>query len=375
MASRTQKRMFIMLGAVLLLIGVLALFKVLQIRQMIANIPKPQPQVVTAMKLEAQAWQPQLNTVGSLVAARGVDLASEVAGLVRGVKFSSGQDVKAGALLVQLNADAEAAQQRALQQAVDLATTVLARDRRQFAVKAVSQAQIDADEADLRTKQAAVAQQAALIAKKTIRAPFGGRLGISTVNPGQYLNPGDRIVTLQELDPLKIDFSLPQRQLSGVRIGQSLTLSVDAFVGKTFTGKVTAISPKVDSTTRNLQIEATVANPDKLLLPGMFVRVDLDSGDKQNMLTLPQTTITYNPYGSTVFVVEPAKAAGARPTVRQVFVTTGSTRGDQVAVLSGVDAGQQIVTSGQIKLKNGTEVVIDNKVVPSDNPNPTPQEK
>jgi membrane fusion protein (multidrug efflux system) len=375
MASRTQKRMFIMLGAVLLLIGVLALFKVLQIRQMIANIPKPQPQVVTAMKLEAQAWQPQLNTVGSLVAARGVDLASEVAGLVRGVKFSSGQDVKAGALLVQLNADAEAAQQRALQQAVDLATTVLARDRRQFAVKAVSQAQIDADEADLRTKQAAVAQQAALIAKKTIRAPFGGRLGISTVNPGQYLNPGDRIVTLQELDPLKIDFSLPQRQLSGVRIGQSLTLSVDAFVGKTFTGKVTAISPKVDSTTRNLQIEATVANPDKLLLPGMFVRVDLDSGDKQNMLTLPQTAITYNPYGSTVFVVEPAKAAGARPTVRQVFVTTGSTRGDQVAVLSGVDAGQQIVTSGQIKLKNGTEVVIDNKVVPSDNPNPTPQEK
>ena len=375
MASRTRKRMFIMLGAVLLLIGVLALFKVLQIRQMIANIPKPQPQVVTAMKLEAQAWQPQLNTVGSLVAARGVDLASEVAGLVRGVKFSSGQDVKAGALLVQLNADAEAAQQRALQQAVDLATTVLARDRRQFAVKAVSQAQIDADEADLRTKQAAVAQQAALIAKKTIRAPFGGRLGISTVNPGQYLNPGDRIVTLQELDPLKIDFSLPQRQLSGVRIGQSLTLSVDAFVGKTFTGKVTAISPKVDSTTRNLQIEATVANPDKLLLPGMFVRVDLDSGDKQNMLTLPQTAITYNPYGSTVFVVEPAKAAGARPTVRQVFVTTGSTRGDQVAVLSGVDAGQQIVTSGQIKLKNGTEVVIDNKVVPSDNPNPTPQEK
>ena len=375
MASRTQKRMFIMLGAVLLLIGVLALFKVLQIRQMIANIPKPQPQVVTAMKLEAQAWQPQLNTVGSLVAARGVDLASEVAGLVRGVKFSSGQDVKAGALLVQLNADAEAAQQRALQQAVDLATTVLARDRRQFAVKAVSQAQIDADEADLRTKQAAVAQQAALIAKKTIRAPFGGRLGISTVNPGQYLNPGDRIVTLQELDPLKIDFSLPQRQLSGVGIGQSLTLSVDAFVGKTFTGKVTAISPKVDPTTRNLQIEATVANPDKLLLPGMFVRVDLDSGDKQNMLTLPQTAITYNPYGSTVFVVEPAKAAGARPTVRQVFVTTGSTRGDQVAVLSGVDAGQQIVTSGQIKLKNGTEVVIDNKVVPSDNPNPTPQEK
>ena len=371
--------MFIMLGAVVLLIGVLALFKFLQIRQLIASIPKPQPQVVTAMKLQAQEWQPQFNAVGSLVAARGVDLAGEVAGLVREVGFRSGQDVKAGALLIQLNADAEVAQQRALQQAVDLATTVLARDRRQFAVKAVAQAQIDADEADLRAKQANLAQQAALIAKKTIRAPFGGRLGISTVSPGQYLNPGDKIVTLQELDPLKVDFNLPQRQLGGIRIGQHAALSADAFPGRTFDGTVTAISPKVDPTTRNLQIEATVANPDKLLLPGMFVHVDVDTGDKHKVLTLPQTAITYNPYGSTVFVVEPASAAsaaaGAKPSVKQIFVTTGPTRGDQVAVLSGVDAGQQVVTSGQIKLKNGTEVVIDNQVVPTDNPNPTPQEK
>ena len=375
MATRTTKRMFIMLGAVLLLIAVLALFKFLQIRTLIANIPKPQPQVVTAMQLEAQEWQPQFNAVGSLVAARGVDLASEVAGLVRQVAFSSGQDVKAGALLVQLNADAELAQQRALQQAVGLATTVLARDRRQFEVKAVSQAQIDADEADLRAKQANLAQQAALIAKKAIRAPFAGRLGITTVNPGQYLSPGDEIVTLQALDPLKVDFNLPQRQLSGVRIGQRVGLSADAFVGKRFVGKVTAISPKVDPATRNLRIEATVANPDKLLLPGMFVHVDVDTGDKRKYLTLPQTAITFNPSGSTVFVVEPAKGANARPTVKQVFVTTGPTRGDQVAVLSGVDEGQQIVTSGQIKLKNGTEVVIDNKVVPANDPNPTPQEK
>ena len=371
MATRTTKRMFIMLGLVVLLIAALALGKFLQIRKLIASIPKPQAQVVSTIKAQTQAWQPQVNAIGSLVAVRGVDVASEIAGLVRQVNFRSGQDIKAGAVLVQLNADAEIAQQHALQAAVDLARTVLARDRQQFAAQAISQAQLDADAADLRAKQASLAQQAALVAKKTIRAPFGGRLGITTVNPGQFLNPGDKIVTLQTLDPVHVDFNVPQRQLASVLLGQPVSLRDASFGAVVYTGKVTAISPKVDPTTRNVQVEATVANPKQALLPGMYARVDIDTGSPQPYLTLPQTAITYNPYGSTVFVVQP----GAKPTVKQVFVTTGATRGDQVAVLGGVTEGQEVVTSGQLKLKNGTEVIVDNSVQPADNAHPTPQEK
>jgi membrane fusion protein (multidrug efflux system) len=323
---------------------------------------------VKATKLE---WQPQFDAVGSLVAVRGVDVSSEIAGQVRELRFKSGQDVKAGDLLVQLNADSDIALQQSLQAAVDLATTVLARDRQQLAVQAVSQAQIDADEADLRVKRANLAQQVALLAKKTIRAPFSGRVGITTVNPGQFLNPGDKIVTLQTLDPIYVDFNLPQRQIAGLQAGQRLVLSDDAFAGQSFDGRITAISPKVDPSTRNVQVEATVANPKRLLLPGMFARVNVDTGAKQSYLTLPQTAITYNPYGSTVFVVEPGEA----PKVKQVFITTGPTRGDQVAVLSGVTEGQQVVSSGQLKLKNGTAIVIDNSMQPASDANPTPQEK
>lgn len=371
MASKTTKRMFWMLGLVLLLVAVLGVGKFLQIRALIANIPKPQPQVVTAMKAGYQEWQPQISSIGTLIAVRGVDIASETAGLVRKLGFKSGQFVKAGTVLVQLNADSEIAQMHTLEVAVDLSGKVLARDREQFAVQAISKAQLDADEADLRSKQAGLAQQRALVAKKTIRAPFSGRLGISTVNPGQYINPGDKIVTLQTLDPIHVDFNVPQTQLSGVGLGGRIDLTHDAVAGPPVSGKITAINPKVDPATRNVTVEAEVPNRDGKLLPGMFARVSIDIGSKQRYLTLPQTAITYNPYGSTVFVVQP----GEKLTVKQVFVTTGPTRGDQVAVLSGITEGQQVVTSGQVKLKNGTEVVIDNSVIPSDSPNPKPQER
>lgn len=370
MATRTVKRMGLMLVAVVLLVAVLAGIKFLQIRTMIANLPKPQAQVVSTIKAQMLEWQPQLEAIGTLVAVRGVEVSSEIAGQVREVRFKSGQDVRAGEVLVQLNADADLALAQSLQAAADLAATVLARDREQFAAQAVSQAQIDADEADLRVKRANVAQQAALVAKKTIRAPFAGRVGITAVNPGQYLSPGDRIVTLQRLDPIHVDFTLPQKDFGALAAGQRVTLAADAHPGQSFPGKISAISPKVDPATRNLLLEATVANPQRLLLPGMFARVAIEVGDKQRRLTLPQTSITYNPYGSTVFIVEP----GAPSKVRQVFVTTGATRGDQVAIVSGVSEGQEVVTSGQVKLKNGTEVKIDNSVQPADSPNPKPQE-
>lgn len=381
MTKRT-KRMLIMLGAVALLIALLALGFFLHIRQLMASSPKPAPQTVSATIIRKVDWQPQLSSVGTLVAVRGVDVTSEIAGLVRSIHFRSGQEVVAGQLLLQLNADADLAQLRALEAAAELAASVLARDRQQFAVQAISQAQIDNDAADLKSKQALAAQQAALVAKKTIRAPFAGKLGITTVNPGQYLNPGDKIVTLQTIDPIYVDFYIPQQQLGGLQVGQVLTLSSDAHANTAFAGKVSAISSKVDPATRNVQVEATVANPQRQLLPGMFANVHVEVGGKKQYLTLPQTAITYNPYGSTVFVVHPAPPpkAGAPPpkagdlVVQQVFVTTGETRGDQVAVLTGLAEGQRVVTSGQIKLKNGSPVVISNVVEPRNNPQPTPQE-
>jgi len=279
---------------------------------------------------------------------------------------------------VQLNADSDIAQLHLLEAAADLANTVYERDKQQLAAEVISKAQVDTDAADLKSKRAQVAQQAALVEKKTIRAPFAGKLGISTVNPGQYLNAGDKIVTLQTIDPIFIDFNLPQQQLPLMGIGQKVTLTTDAYKGVTFEGRVNAINPKVDTNTRNVQIEATIPNAKRQLLPGMFANVKVASGDEQRYLTLPQTAITYNPYGSTVFVVKASDKKDDKGnevlTAQQVFVTAGPTRGDQVAILKGVEPGAQVVTSGQVKLKNGMPVKINNAVQPSDNPNPAPQE-
>uniref|UniRef100_UPI00273A000A efflux RND transporter periplasmic adaptor subunit n=1 Tax=Stenotrophomonas sp. YIM B06876 TaxID=3060211 RepID=UPI00273A000A len=218
--------------------------------------------------------------------------------------------------------------------------------------------------------------------------------GITTVNPGQYLNPGDAIVTLQTIDPIYANFSAPQKQIAGLSVGQVVNVATDAFAGELFPGKINAISPKVDPSTRNVLLQATIANPQRRLLPGMFARANVDVGEKQRHLTLPQTAITYNPYGATVFILKPAEAQpapggkdekNARPAApaapagsliaQQVFVTTGETRGDQVAILKGIEEGQEVVTSGQLKLKNGTPVVVDNRVQPANNATPTPQER
>jgi membrane fusion protein (multidrug efflux system) len=371
------KRMLIMVGCVLVLIAVLAFGKYLQIKQLIASSPKPGAQTVSAAKAETLAWQPQLTSVGTLAPVRGVDVTSEIAGLVRTVKFKSGDDVKANEVLFEMNADSDIAQLHALQAAADLSATVLARDKQQFAAEAISQAQLDNDLADLKSRKALVAQQQALVDKKIIRAPFAGKLGITTVNPGQYVNPGDKLVTLQTIDTVYVDFFIPQKQLAELSVGQKLSLTSDAYAGVAFPARVTSINPKIDPATRNVQVEATVPNAKRQLLPGMFANV----GQKR-FLTLPQTAITYNPYGSTVFVLAESTdknaqkdAQGHAPLVaQQLFVTTGATRGDQVAVLTGLKEGQLVVTSGQLKLKNGTPVIVDNKVLPQDSPNPTPQE-
>lgn len=341
------------------------------IAQAMAHNSQP-PQTVTTTIVKYSEWQPQISAVGSVRAVRGVDITTEVTGLVRSVDFRSGDDAKRGQILVHLNADADIATLHSLEAAADLAATVYARDKMQFEAQAISQAQLDADAADLKNKRAQAAAQAALVEKKTLRAPFDGRLGITTVNPGQYLNTGDKVVTLQELDRVYVDFRLPQEQLAQVQPGLEVRLTLDAFPGESFAGKINAVDPLVDSGSRNFQAEATVPNPTHKLLPGMFVRVTVLSGAQQRYLTLPQTSITFNPYGSTVFLVE--KDAKGKRTAQQGFVTTGPTRGDQIAILSGIKEGDEVVTSGQLKLKNGTPLDISTLAEPTDAANPKPQE-
>jgi membrane fusion protein, multidrug efflux system len=333
------------------------------------------PQTVTAASAELADWQPEVTAVGSLRAVRGVDVTTEVIGLVRTLHFKSGDQAQAGQVLVELNADSEIAQQHALEAAADLASTVYERDKSQYDAQAISKAQLDADAADLKNKRAQAAAQAALVAKKTLRAPFAGRLGITTVNPGQYLNTGDKVVTLQAVDPIYVDFKLPQQQLAMISNGQTVNLTTDAFPGVKFVGKINAIDPRVDTSTRNFQAEATVPNADEHLLPGMFARVAVQAGGVKQYLTLPQTAITYNPYGATIFIA--AKKSGSTKdelVAEQRFVTLGSTRGDQVAVLKGVNRGDMVVTSGQLKLVNGTPLIVDNTIQQANDPNPTPQE-
>ena len=334
------------------------------------------PQTVSAASVRFTDWQPEVSAVGSMRAVRGVDVTTEVTGLVRTLRFKSGDEVRSGQVLVELNADAEIAQQHALEAAADLSSTVYERDKEQYDAQAISKAQLDADAADLKNKRAQAAAQAALVAKKVLRAPFAGRLGITTVNPGQYLNTGDKVVSLQAVDPIYVDFKLPQQQLAVIANGQSVNLTTDAYPGVKFVGKINAIDPRVDSSTRNFQAEATIPNPEQKLLPGMFSRVAVIAGDSKKYLTLPQTAITYNPYGATVFLAQ-RKAGGSDKDLiaQQSFVTLGATRGDQVAVLRGVSEGDLVVTSGQLKLINGAPLIVDNSVLPANDPSPTPQEQ
>ncbi len=370
------KRMVIMLVSVGLLFGAIfgfQFFKAQMIKKFMAANTAP-PVTVTTAKAELQPWQLQLNSVGSLRAVRGVDVTTEIAGLVRSMQFASGETVDAGQLLVQLNVDADIAQWHSLQAAAELSETIYERDKAQFTIQAISQATLDADAADLKSKQALAAQQAAIIEKKTIRAPFAGRLGITTVNPGQYVNPGDKIVTLQSVDPIYVDFSLPQQQLSRIAVGQKVTAVIDAYPGRTFAGKITAIDPRVDSSTRNVQVEATLGNAKRELLSGMFASVTVDTGGAQSYLTLPQTAVSFNPYGETVYIVEEGKGPDGKPmlTAKQRFVKSGESRGDQVTILSGVKEGEIVVTSGQLKLRNGSEIIVNNAVQPANNPAPKP---
>jgi len=369
-------RLVIVLALVIVLVGGAVGFNMVKahfIRLAMAQNASIAQTVSTATAVYSE-WQPQVQAVGSLRAIHGVEVTTEVAGLVRTVEFKSGADARSGQVLLQLNADPDVAQLRALMAEANLAALTYHRDFIQYQAQAIGRAQLDTDIANLKSAREQEAAQAALVAKKTIRAPFPGRLGITTVNPGQYLNPGDPIVTLESVDPIYVDFRLPEDNLATVRVGQTVHLTADAFPGKTFEGRITSIDPLVDSSTRNFEAEATIRNPEHKLLPGMFVRTVVDAGATERYLTLPQTAITYNPYGETVYLVRKPAKAGAHATAQLVFVTLGPTRGDQVAIVKGLRAGDAVVSSGQMKIKNGSSLIVNNSVLPLNEPNPTPQE-
>jgi membrane fusion protein, multidrug efflux system len=371
------KRMVIMLtlvGAVLGAFFWFQGFKATMIKKFMAAAASP-PQTVSTATAGVQEWQPEIEAVGSLRAVNGADLAFEVSGIVKDIQFNSGDDVAAGKVLLALRSDDDVGKLRALEATAELSEVNYHRDQEQFKIKAVSQATLDADAANLKNARAQVTEQQAIVEKKTLRAPFAGHLGVRAVDIGQFVSAGTAIVTLQALDPIYVDFYLPQQKLNQVKLGLSVTAKIDTYPDRTFAGTISAINPKVDASTRNVQVRATLTNADHALLPGMYATVDIAAGQSQRYVTLPQTAVTYNPYGETVFIVEESgKDANGAPQLvaRQSFVTAGPTRGDQVAILTGVTDGQTIVTAGQLKLRNGSTVLVDNTIKPTADASPLP---
>ena len=370
------KRMIIMLVLVGIVLGGVfgwGIVKGIMIKKYMASMSAP-VQTVSTIVATPRQWQPQLEAVGSVRAVKGADISSELPGIIEAIYVDSSSNVKEGTLLIKLRVADDMAKLRALEAAAVLAKSTYERDVKQLQVSAVSQATMDSDRAALANANAQVAEQKAIVNKKFILAPFSGHLGIRQVDVGQYVNAGTQLVTLQQLDQVYIDFFLPQQALAQLSEHQKIIARSDTYPGKEFVGSIAGINPKVDTATRNVQIRAVLDNADHKLLPGMYATVDIEISKPIHHVTLPQTAITYNPYGNTVFVVR-AKGKddkGAPKLIaEQGFVTTGSTMGDQVAILSGVRAGDTVVTSGQMKLQNGSQVMINNSVIPSNDAHPS----
>jgi len=372
-----RKRMIIMLVLTGLVLGAVfgfEAFKGVMIRKFLTTLSNP-PQTVSTIVAASAEWRSQIEAVGSVRAVNGANLSAQVAGTVSALHFESGADVKKGDLLLELESADDAAHLAALKATAALAQIIYDRDRNLVKTNAVSQQTVDTDEGNLKNAQALVAQQQALVDYKSVRAPFAGRLGIRQVDLGQYLAAGTTIVTLQQIDPIYVDFYVPQQSIAQLKVGQAATAKVDAFPNRHFEGKILAINSLVDAATRNVLVRAEFANKDGVLLPGMFATVDIDTGAPQKYVTLPQTAVAYNSYGDIVYLVEDkGKDANGKEQLvaQQTFVTTGTTRGDQVAIVKGVKDGDIVVTSGQVKLRNGTPVLVNNAVQPANDPNPKP---
>ncbi len=373
------KRILLAVVGLIVIVGVLAGIKALQIRKMIDASAQfsPPPETVTTAPVQSDSWESLVTAVGSLAAVQGVTIAAELPGKVVEVAFEAGARVRKGDILLRQDTSSERAQLPGAEAAVDLARLSLERMRDLLAQRVVSQSEYDSAEATYREALAAADNIRAAIGKKTIRAPFSGRLGIRLVNLGQILREGDAIVSLQALDPIFVNFQVPQQQLARIDTGYRVRIMSDALPGEEITGRINAINPEVEAATRNLRVQATAANPQEKLRPGMYVTVAVVMPEENAVVTVPATAILYAPYGDSVFVVEEKtdEASGKSGLVAtQKFVRLGEKRGDFIAVLSGVEPGETVVSTGVFKLRNGQSVVVDNSLSPEFKTAPAPAE-
>ena len=373
------KRIIYTIVGLILVIAVLGGIKALQIHEMILHgeqsVPPPLP--VNTVVVQKQSWQELLSSVGSLEAVEGVMVTAELTGKVVKIGFEPGTMVRAGDLLVQQDISSEKAQLRGAEAALELARVNIERMKKLLADETIAQSQYDNASAQFKEAKAQVDNIRAIIGKKTIRAPFAGRLGIRLVNLGQTLNEGDQIVSLQSLNPIFVNFFLPQQELARIRLGFKVQLTTDVLPGEIVEGKITAINSQVDPSTRNIGVQATVANSQEHLRPGMFVKVDVVLPVEDQVLAIPTTAVLYAPYGDSVFVVEEEKSeknGQHGKIVRQQFVRLGEKRGDFVSVVSGLKEGETVVSTGAFKLRNGQAVVVDNTLAPEFQLAPKPEE-
>ena len=371
------KRMIVMLLTTALIVGALGFVKFRQIQTAIGQAAsfQPPPEAVTTIAAVEEQWPETLTAIGTVAAVQGVTISADLPGTVDRIGFEAGQAVREGEVLALLDTRQEQAQLAAAEAQRELARVSFERMQGLLNENVVSRAEFDRAIADQRQGDARVGEIKATIERKTIRAPFGGILGIRRVNLGQYLSAGDALVTLQSLSPIYVNFGVPQQAMAQVRAGRTVRVTADNFAGSAFSGRITAIDSVVDESTRNIQAQATLANPDGRLRPGMFVQAEVAVGASATIVSLPASAISYAPYGNSVFVVSDLKDKGGKPYrgVRQQFVKLGAARGDQISITSGLKAGDEVVTSGVFKLRNGAAVIVNNKVRPANSATPKPE--
>jgi membrane fusion protein, multidrug efflux system len=372
-----RKRMILTLALVAIFLVAIGSTKYFQIRAAIAGGAafQPPPEAVTTIPARLEQWPATIEAIGTVVAIQGVTVSADLPGIVEAISFESGRAVRTGDILVQLDTSQEQAQLAAAKAQENLARLNLGRMQGLRAKGVVAQAELDTSAAEVEQAEARVGEIEATIQRKTIRAPFNGILGIRQANLGQYLKAGDPVVPLQSLDPIYVEFSVPQQQVGNLARGAEVHASAEGVPGSGYTGTITAIDSVVDPATRNIQVQATVPNPDRTLHPGMFVQTRVMLGAGSEAITLPTSAISYAPYGDSVFVVEDMKSPKGRVYrgVRQQFVKLGGSRGDQVAVLTGVRQGEEVVSSGAFKLRNGAAVYVNNQVQPTNEAAPRPE--
>jgi membrane fusion protein (multidrug efflux system) len=372
------KRMILMLAVMVVVLGALGFVKFQQIQTAMAQGAafQPPPEAVTTIVAGEERWPAALSAIGTLAAVQGVTVSADLPGIVDRIAFESGRSVREGDLLVELDTSQERAQLAAIEAQRDLARLNYNRMEGLLSDRVISRAEFDRAVAEQKQTDAQVGEIRAAIERKTIRAPFSGMLGIRQVNLGQYLAAGDPVVPLQSLNPIYVNFGVPQQDAGQVRVGHRVQMTTGDVAGVAFTGRVTAIDSIVDQATRNVQVQATLANPAGRLRPGMFVQTELLLGSSRPVIALPASAISYAPFGDSVFVVADLEAPDGQRYrgVRQQFVKLGGARGDQIAVVSGVKPGEEVVTSGVFKLRNGAAVQINNKVRPANSKAPTPEE-